>query len=54
MQVNNNSIIGLIIIFAFYGSYFVKMFAQSKKGIKNDRMGKGGKPKKTSIIEIIL
>lgn len=48
------SIIGLIIVFAFYGSYFTKMFVQGKSGIKTDRMGKGSKPKKTFIIEIIL
>lgn len=48
------SIIGLIMIFLFYGSYFVKMFVLSKSGIKTDRMGRGNKPKKTFIIEIIL
>jgi protein-S-isoprenylcysteine O-methyltransferase Ste14 len=47
-------IIGLITIAAFYGSYFIKMFTQSKNGIKTDRMGRGSKPKKTFVIEIIL
>lgn len=51
---NTESIIGLIILFAFYGSYFVKIFMQRKSGISTDRMGKGSKPKKTFIIEVIL
>jgi protein-S-isoprenylcysteine O-methyltransferase Ste14 len=38
----------------FYGSYFAKMNIQSKSGIKTDRMGRGNKPKKTFIIEVIL
>lgn len=31
----------LIILAVFYGCYFIKMFSQSKKGIKTDRLGKG-------------
>jgi protein-S-isoprenylcysteine O-methyltransferase Ste14 len=30
------------------------MFIQSKNGIKTDRMGRGSKPKKTFVIEIML
>lgn len=48
------SIIGFIIFITFYGSYFTKMFMQSKDGIRTDRMGKGNKPKRTYIIEVIL
>ena len=51
---NTDSILGFIVIFAFYGSYFAKMVVQGKNGIKTDRMGRGSKPKKTFIIEILL
>lgn len=51
---NTENIIGLIILTTFYGSYFTKAVLQSRSGIKTDRMGKGGKPKKTFIIEICL
>lgn len=34
-------IIALLILAVFYGCYFIKMFSQSKKGIKTDRLGKG-------------
>lgn len=48
------SIIGLMLLAAFYGSYFTKVFSQSMRGIKTNRLGKGGKSKRTFIIEIIL
>lgn len=51
---NIDNIIGIVILVAFYGSYFLKMLVQYKNGIKTDRMGKGSKPKKTFIIEVIL
>ena len=38
----------------FYGSYYLKLFLQSKRGIKTDRMGKGSKPIATNRIEVIL
>lgn len=47
-------IITLLIILIFYITYLTKMFIQNKHGIKTDQMGKGNKPKKTLIIEIIL
>jgi protein-S-isoprenylcysteine O-methyltransferase Ste14 len=53
-SLNKENIIGLIILVAFYGSYFTKAFLQSRNGIRTDRMGKGSKPKKTLIIEICL
>lgn len=34
-------VIGILILAAFYGCYFVKMFRQKKKGIQTDQMGKG-------------
>lgn len=51
---NTDNIIGLIILLAFYGGYFAKAFMQGKNGIKTDRMGRGNKPKKTFIVEVIL
>lgn len=36
-------IIGIIILLAFYGCYFGKMFSQRKKGIQTDQIGKGKK-----------
>lgn len=47
-------VIGLIAFFLFYGSYYAKMFMQKRQGIKTDLMGKGSKPKRTFIIEVIL
>ncbi|WP_102398918.1 methyltransferase family protein [Haloimpatiens massiliensis] len=46
--------IGVMILFAFYGSYFVKMLIQSKSGIKTDRMARGSKTIRTFTIELIL
>jgi protein-S-isoprenylcysteine O-methyltransferase Ste14 len=51
---NTDNIIGLLVLVAFYGSYFAKAFMQGKNGIKTDRMGRGSKPKKTFINEFIL
>lgn len=34
-------IMGILILAAFYGCYFVKMFRQKQKGIQTDQMGKG-------------
>ena len=34
-------IIAIVILFAFYSGYFIKMIMQKKKGIKTDQMGKG-------------
>lgn len=47
-------IAGLIVWCLFYGSYFLKMLMQKKKGISTDRMGKGQKDKRTFLIEVIL
>lgn len=34
-------IMGILILAAFYGCYFVKMFCQKQKGIQTNQMGKG-------------
>lgn len=34
-------IVGIIILAAFYGCYFLKMISQKKKGIQTDQIGKG-------------
>ena len=34
-------VIGILILAAFYGCYFIKMLAQKKKGITTDQIGKG-------------
>ncbi len=36
-------IIAILILLAFYGCYFGKMFSQRKKGIQTDQIGKGKK-----------
>jgi protein-S-isoprenylcysteine O-methyltransferase Ste14 len=45
---------GLIIYFSFYGCFYIKLLLQRKGGIKTLQVGRGSKPKKTFIIEIIL
>lgn len=47
-------IVGLFIVLLFYSSYFGKLLLQRRQGINTDRMGRGIKPKRTFIIEIIL
>ena len=47
-------LIGLLILISFYGSYFGKIWLQRSQGITTDRMGRGSKPKRTYIIELIL
>lgn len=34
-------IIAIVILCAFYGCYFIKMFSQKKKGIQTNQIGKG-------------
>ncbi|WP_058302914.1 methyltransferase family protein [Gorillibacterium timonense] len=47
-------IIGLIAFLLFYGSYLVKQLLQRRQGIATDRLGRGTKPKRTSITEVVL
>lgn len=42
-------ILAVIILFAFYGCYFGKMFIQKRKGIETDQIGKG----KVGIVRMI-
>lgn len=44
----------LLCLAAFYGIYFGKMILQRRQGIKTDQIGKGNKPKRVMIIEIIM
>lgn len=54
IEVLTVKIIGLILYFSFYISFYIKMFVQGSHGIKTIQIGRGHKPKKTSIIEISL
>jgi protein-S-isoprenylcysteine O-methyltransferase Ste14 len=47
-------LIGFLIVFSFYGSYFAKQRLQRTQGISTDRLGRGNKPKKTLVIEVSL
>ena len=47
-------LLGLLVLFLYYGSYFLKMRTQRRHGIKTDRMGLGSKPKRTRVIETFL
>jgi protein-S-isoprenylcysteine O-methyltransferase Ste14 len=44
----------IILLCLFYISYFAKMLLLKKQGISADLLGKGNKPKKAVLIEIIL
>jgi len=51
---NTYAIIGTAILLVFYGSYYIKIFMQSKNGIKTYQLAKGSKHKKTFAIERVL
>lgn len=44
----------LAIIAVFYTAYFTKMLLQHRKGVQTDQIGKGGKPKKVLVIEMLM
>lgn len=46
-------IIGIVILLAFYGCYFIKMMSQKKRGIQTNQMGKG-KTGNVKAIELTL
>jgi protein-S-isoprenylcysteine O-methyltransferase Ste14 len=46
--------IGLIIYFSFYINFYITMFLQYRRGIKTVQVGRGRKPRKTFIVEILL
>lgn len=47
-------IVSLMLIALFYAAYFSKMLLQRRKGLRADQMGKGKKPGKLLVIEILL
>jgi len=47
-------LVGYLVIFIFYGTYFIKMIIQNNKGIKTDMLGKGNKTSKMFIFEVQL
>lgn len=47
-------IIFLLLLSAFYITYFVKMFMLKKQGIKGNLLGKDNKPKSAIIFDMIL
>ena len=47
-------IVALVVIAAFYVAYFTEMILQRRKGVKTDQMGRGSKPKKVIVIEILM
>ena len=47
-------IVALAVIAVFYIAYFTKMILQRRKGVKTDQIGKGNKPRKLLVIEILM
>ncbi len=47
-------IVALFILGVFYIAYFTKMILQHRNGIKTDQIGKGSKPRKLLVIEILM
>lgn len=47
-------IAALIVMAVFYIAYFIKMILQRRKGVKTDQIGKGSKPLKVLVIEILM
>lgn len=47
-------VIGSIILISFYAIYIGKMLSQKKKGVQTDQIGKGNKPQKVIMIELIM
>ncbi len=44
----------LIVMAIFYLAYYAKMFLQHRKGVQTDQIGRGRKPRKTLVIEILM
>ena len=51
---NPIQITALAVIAVFYIAYFTKMILQRRKGVKTDQIGKGNKPRKMLVIEILM
>lgn len=47
-------IAALAVIAVFYIAYFTKMILQRRKGVKTDQIGKGSKPRRVLVIEILM
>ena len=47
-------ITALAVLAVFYIAYFTKMILQRRKGVKTDQIGKGIKPRKMLVIEILI
>ncbi len=47
-------ITAILILAAFYVSYFAQIVLQKKQSIKTNQMGTGNKPKKVLVIERIM
>lgn len=47
-------IAALAVMSIFYIAYFSKMILQRRKGVQTDQIGKGSKPKKVLVIEILM
>ncbi len=44
----------LAVMAVFYLAYFTKMILQRRKGIRTDQIGKGSKPKRVLVTEILM
>lgn len=47
-------IAALAVIAVFYTVYFAKMILQHKKGVQTDQIGKGAKPEKVLVTEMLM
>ena len=47
-------ITAIAVLTVFYIAYFTKMILQRRKGVKTDQIGKGNKPRKLLVIEILM
>lgn len=47
-------ITALAVLGVFYIAYFTKMILQRRKGVKTDHIGKGNKPRRLLVIEILM
>ncbi|MEI8199475.1 MAG: isoprenylcysteine carboxylmethyltransferase family protein [Eubacteriales bacterium] len=51
---NPYKILGLLIYFSYYISFYIKLFLQKRHGITTIQIGRGSKPKRTHIIEVVF
>ena len=47
-------ITALAVLGAFYIAYFTKMISQRRKGVKTDHIGKGNKPRRLVVTEMLM